>query len=149
MIATRVRNRIAGYYREGHSMRETATRCGLSFPEVRRILRRDCPEIIRPRLQRSPQREARDRKIAGHYGKGHGVVETAARFNLSIKRVRDILRRDCPGDVRPAGRPSRPQKAEVEYRQARAAERARQDAEIEKPWPEKDAYRHHRQEVGA
>jgi transposase len=137
-----LRNRIAAHYREGHSMRVTAARFGISFPDVRRVLRRDCPGDIRPRLYPSPLREARDREIVGHYREGHGVVETAARFGLSIKRVRDILRRDCRGDIRPARRPSRPQKAEAEYRQARAGERARQDAEIEKLWPEKDAYRH-------
>jgi transposase len=140
-----LRNRIAAHYRDGHSMRRTAARFGLSFPDVRRILRQDCPGDIRPRYQRSPQREARDREIVDHYRAGHGVVETAARFGLSVKQVRNILRRDCPGDIRPAHRPLRLRadvlRPEIEYRRTRAAERARQDAEIEKVWPEKDAYR--------
>ena len=83
-----LRNRVAAYYRGGHSMRETATRFGITFPEVRRI-----------------------------------------------------LRRDCPGDIRPRHRPSRPQKAEAEYRRARAAERTRQNMEIERSWPEREAFR--------
>ncbi len=136
-----LRNRVAAYYRGGHSMRETATRFGITFPEVRRILRRDCPGDIRPRLQRSSQREARDRAIVGHYRKGHGVVETATRFGLSTRGVRLVLKRDCPGDIRPRHRPSRPQKAEAEYRRARAAERTRQNMEIERSWPEREAFR--------
>jgi transposase len=144
-----LRNRIAAHYRAGHSMRRTAARFGLSFPDVRRILRRDCPGDIRPRHQRSPQREARDRAIVGHYRRGHGVVETAARFGLSVKQIRNILRRDCHGHVRPPGRPLRLRadvlRPEIEYRRAKAAERARQDAEIEKIWPEKDAYSHRRE----
>src|SRR5258708_35097815 len=99
-----LRNRVAAYYRGGHSMRETATRFGITFPEVRRILRRDCPGDIRPRLQRSSQREARDRAIVGHYRQGHGLVETATPFGLSTRGVRLVLKRECPRHMRPLQR---------------------------------------------
>jgi hypothetical protein len=146
--------KMVAYYKAGHSMAKTAARFAVSIGTVYRILERDCPADIRrnPRPCDPPEREARDREIIAFYRAGNGTKKTAARFGLKCHTtVLDILYRDCPHDVRPVGQYWRgpvPDETEAEYRRTKAAERARQDAEIEKLWPEKDAYSH-RREAGA
>src|SRR5258708_3936652 len=130
---------LVAYYRKGHGLGETAARFGLTSAWVWHILRRDCPEGIRRRRLGPRDRAARDRKIVAYYKAAHSARKTAAQFGLSKGAINAILHRDCPGDVRSAG--PNLYAVEAEYRRARAAVRARQDAEIEKIWPEKDAYR--------
>jgi transposase len=147
--ARKVRDRaIVAYYKSGHSMPKVAARFRVTINTVYRVLQRDCPKAIRPnsrcRLLSKQERETRDCDIVEHYRTGNSTKQTAAHFGLkSHHSVLDILWRDAPEHVRPPGEYWRgpvPADVEFEYQMTIARRRAHEDADIEKAWPEKEAF---------